>query len=141
MRKVLLFYLFIIVALSAKSQRFFYINPENKGSAYFLVNLKNASQYISKTPVGSDCTIKTETIITPYKTIIKITMQDSTTFKTIFENAEEYSYNTIKLDAGKLQDFFFKIFAEKYTEKIVLYAKRNNFNYYLTLLKDKKDKT
>ena len=141
MGKQFLVFVLMVLSVEARAQRFFYIDPADKGSQYFLVNLKNASQYISKTAIGSDCTVKTETIVTSFKTVIRITLQDSTTLKTIFESAEEYSYHPNKITSDKLQDLYLKIFAERYTDKLVACEKRNNLNYLLSLLKEKKDKT
>jgi|SRR5579871_5749241 len=141
MKKTILILFLIGFSYLLQAQRFFYVDPSGYGADLINYNLKHASQFLAKSQMDSDCIIKTESISSPGKTIVKITMQDSVSFKTIFEASEEYNYKASLLSQEIFQRFCFKVFVDKYNKQLVLSAKRNNCNTYMLLLKEKKDKT
>jgi hypothetical protein len=125
-----------------RAQRFFYVDPANQGADFITDNLAKASQYIVKSPEVSDCTVKTGIYFKePGKTILTITLQDSVTFKTLFEASEEYKYKTMVLNSKLLQNYYFKLFSERYVKQLIFYAEKNNMDALIKLLKEKKDKT
>ncbi len=90
---------FILIVLSvtmffASGQRFFYLEPNNTAGSILRDGLIKSSQFVTKTPLASDYIIKTDIGFKtePNTLTLQIILEDSITFKTIYQTNEEYSF-------------------------------------------------
>ena len=142
MKKYLLFILLISTFFCVNGQRFFFIESSNDASDIIRQGLLKGGQFISKSKINSDCTVKAEAVFRePNKTIIKIILQDSANSKVLLEASEEYSYKIQPVNAKISNRLFLKIVTDRYVKQLITYAETNIINNLMLLLKEKKDKT
>ena len=93
---------FLITALAfniyfARAQRFFYLESDDAAGTLIKDGLVKSSQFVTNTPLSSDYIIKTEIGFQkePNKLTLQIILEDSITFKTIYQTNEEYNFGII----------------------------------------------
>ena len=88
---------FIILGLVGRSQNFFYIENKNLTEKYIRDELMRASQYVTKSPLASDYIITASASVQSGTKILnlEITMQDSISFKTLFQTSENYTLDPV----------------------------------------------
>jgi hypothetical protein len=142
MKKLLFLLFFVLSAGLIQAQRFFYVEPGNASENQLKARLLKASQFVVKSPLMSDYTIKTETQFRAgYPATVKIILQDSVTFQTIFQTNEEYRFGEIRTDPQRLLDMAMQILIKRNINRIILCAKNDHVNTLLKAVEFKKDKT
>jgi hypothetical protein len=143
MKKILLLTGLVCFVCLAQAQRFFYIETGNIAEGILREDLLKASQFIAKAPVVSEFIIKTEV---DFKTVknaatLKIMVEDTATFKTIFQANEQYLYGSMRLNSEIFLRVAMKTLIEKNFNQMILCAENNYRNALMGLLREKKDKT
>ena len=125
MRPILLLIILISNVYLIQAQRFFYVETGNIAEKQLKEDILKAFQYVAKSPLMSDYTIKTELGFQAESktTTLKITMEDSATFKTIFQTREEYAFGAFKMNPQILLNMAMKTLIEKNIRQIILCAK------------------
>lgn len=79
------------------AQRFYYLDSDNTTSNLVKSDLMKFSQFITKSPLGSDYIIKTNVTFQddPNKMALHIILQDSITLQAIYQTNEEYSFGFV----------------------------------------------
>jgi hypothetical protein len=143
MKTILLLIILIVHVCLTQAQRFFYVETGNMAEKSIKEDLLKASQHVTKSPLMSDYTIKTELgFQTESKTAtLKIILQDSATFQTIFQAKEEYAFGVVKVNPQILLSMAMKTLIEKNINQIILCAKDDHYHSLMKLVELKKDKT
>jgi hypothetical protein len=143
MKKIIALISLLLVAHFTQAQRFFYIDNNHITEKLLNDGLSNASQYVTKSLMGSDYIIKSDVgFRSGYNVLtLKIMLQDSITFKTIFQTNEEYSFRIENANAGIVLSMAIRTFIEKNLNQIILCAKDDHFAGQMKPLKPRKDKT
>ncbi len=138
---ILLFVVFNIYAVQA--QRFYYLESDNTTSDLVKAELTKTSQFITKSPLGSDYIIKTNVALQtdPNKLALNIILEDSITLQAIYQTNEEYSLGFVNKKSKVLLRTAIQAFIDKNINHIILYAKDDHFDSRMKPLKPKKDKT
>lgn len=143
MKKILILVSLVFIVCFTQAQRFFYVETGNIAESIFKENLLKASQFVAKEPMVSEFIIKTEI---GFKTktnaaALKIILEDTASFKTIFQANEEYSSNGMNLNPERLVNLAIKTLIEKNFNQMIFCAEKNYRNSLMKLVTEKKDKT
>lgn len=106
-------------------------------------DLLKASQFVTEFPLMSDYILKTEVGFQKESntTTLKIVLEDSATFKTIFLTKEEYTIGSLKLSPRIFLNLAMETLIEKNIDQIILCAKDDHFHSQTKLIGLRKDKT
>ncbi len=143
MKKGFILTVLSIGVLFARSQRFFYLEPNNTAGSILREGLIKSSQFITKTPLASDYIIKTDIGFKsePNTLTLQIILEDSITFKTIYQTNEEYSFGRVNKNSKILLRTALQTFIDKNISQIILCARDDHYDLQMKPLKPKKDKT
>ncbi len=143
MKKILLLFAFTAPACLIQAQRFFYLEKGNMAEIPLKRDLLKASQFVTESPLMSDYIVKTEVGFQKESNIttLKIVLEDSATFKTIFLTKEEYALGGLKLNPGIFLNLAMETLIEKNIDQIIHSAKDDHFHTQTKLIGLKKDKT
>lgn len=127
----------------AHAQRFFYLDSDNTTSNLVKAGLAKSSQFITKSPLGSDYIIKTNLTFQedPNKLGLNIILEDSITLQAIFQTNEEYSFGDFNKKSKIFLRTAIQTFIDKNISQIILYAKDDHYDSRMKPMKPKKDKT
>ena len=139
---------FLITALAfniyfVQAQRFFYLESDDAAGNLIKDGLVNSSQFVTSSPLASDYIIKTELGFQkePNKLTLQIILEDSITFKTIYQTNEEYNFGIINQNSKLLLRTALETFLEKNISEIILCARDDHYDTRMKPIKPKKDKT
>lgn len=143
MQKLLFLFTLLLCSLLTNAQRFFYVEDGNMGENVLKQDLLKASQFVAKTPIVSEFIIRTESDYEAKKNLatLQIIVEDTATFKTVFQAKEEYSCSSVKMDSQLFLRIAMRSLIEKSFEQMIFCAENNYRNSLMGLLKEKKDKT
>ncbi len=143
MKKFLLLQILILTVCLTQAQRFFYVEANNSTDKPIKEKLMKASQFVTKSPLMSDYIIKTDINFQTGSNIItlKIILEDSATFKTIFQAEEENAFGVININSQIFLRMAIETFIEKNINQIILSAKNDHSDGLMKFLKPNKDKT
>ncbi|HTB25525.1 MAG TPA: hypothetical protein VK711_09140 [Puia sp.] len=143
MKKILLITVLAFNIYFARAQRFFYLESDDAAGTLIKDGLVKSSQFVTNTPLSSDYIIKTEIGFQkePNKLTLQIILEDSITFKTIYQTNEEYNFNVINKNSKLLLKTALETFLEKNISQIILCARDDHYDTRMKPLKPKKDKT
>jgi hypothetical protein len=143
MKKICMLAGLIMISQSSLAQRFFYIEGNPATGKLLSEGLKNAFQYVTSTPLASDYIIKSEMAMQSgsHRFMIDLILQDSVTFKTIYQANEEYTVGTLKADPRIFFSMALKTFIEKNMNQMILSAKDEHNRAEQKWLAPRKDKT
>lgn len=143
MKKILLITTLVFNIYFARAQRFFYLETNNYTLNLLRESLMRSSQFVTKSPLASDYIIKTDIGFQKEPNILtlKIILEDSITFKTIFQTNEEYSFGVINQNSKISLRTAIQAFIEKNISQIILCAKADHYDARMKPLKPRKDKT
>ncbi len=143
MKKVLLISVLAFNIYFARAQRFFYLESNDAAGNLIKDGLVKSSQFVTGTPLASDYIIKTEFGFQkePNKLTLQIILEDSITFKTIYQTNEEYNFGVINQNSKLLLKTALETFLEKNINQIILCARDDHYDSRMKPLKPKKDKT
>ena len=134
---------FIFFGLISHAQNFFYIENNNGTEKTIKEELMKAFQYVTKSPLASDYIISTSVAVQSGTNILnlKMTMQDSITFKTLFQSSEEYTLQCLDANTQVFLRMTITGFIEKNINQIIVCAQDDHYNMHSKFLKARKDKT
>ncbi|HWY34218.1 MAG TPA: hypothetical protein VNX68_06195 [Nitrosopumilaceae archaeon] len=143
MKKILLITALVFNIYFARGQRFFYLESDDASGNLIKEGLVKSSQFVTRTPLASDYIIKTEIGFQkePNKLTLQIILEDSITFKTIYQTNEEYNFGIINQNSKLLLRTALETFIEKNISQIILCARDDHYDTRMKPLKPKKDKT
>ncbi|HEY4154283.1 MAG TPA: hypothetical protein VGM24_02625 [Puia sp.] len=143
MKKVFLLAGLILSVFLTRAQRFFYLESNVLTEKFLKEGLLKASQFVTPSPLYSDYIIKTEAGFKPESntTTLTITVQDSISFKTIFQADEKYSISGSAANARKVFSRVLEMLLYKDLHQMILSAKDNHSDGMVKMLKPGKDKT
>src|SRR6202166_3423575 len=143
MKKILLITALGFNIYFARAQRFFYLESDDVTGNLIKEGLVKSSQFVTRTPLVSDYIIKTEIGFQkePNKLTLQIILEDSITFKPIYQTNEEYYFRVINQNSQLLLKTALKTFLEKNISQIILCTRDDHFDARTKPLKPKKDKT
>ncbi len=143
MRRGFLLTVFSVCMLFASGQRFFYLEPNNTAGSILREGLIKSSQFVTKTPLSSEYIIKTDIGFKtePNTLTLQIKLEDSITFKTIYQTNEEYSFGTVNKNSKILLRTALQTFIDKNISQIILCAREDHYDSRMKPLKPRKDKT
>jgi hypothetical protein len=143
MKKIILITVLAFNIYFARAQRFFYLEPNNTAGSIIRDGLIKSSQFVTKTPLSSDYIIKTDIGFKtePNTLTLQIILEDSITFKTIYQTNEEYSFGLINKNSKILLRTALQTFIDKNISQIILCAKDDHYDVRMKPLKPRKDKT
>lgn len=143
MKKTLLITVLAFNIYFAQAQRFFYLESDDAAGNLIKDDLVKSSQFVTSTPLASDYIIKTEIGFQkePNKLTLQIILEDSITFKTIYQTNEEYNFGVINQNSKLLLRTALETFLEKNISQIILCARDDHYDIRMKPLKPKKDKT
>jgi hypothetical protein len=139
-------YLLTVLSFSlcfVRAQRFFYLESDEATGNLIRDGLVKSAQFVTSTPLASDYIIKTEIGFQkePNKLTLQIILEDSITFKTIYQTNEEYNFGVIGRNSKLLLRTALETFLEKNINQIILCARDDHYDTRMKPLKPKKDKT
>ena len=139
-------YLLIVLSFSlcfTQAQRFFYLESDDAAGNLIKDGLVKSSQFVTSSPLASDYIIKTEIGFQkePNKLTLQIILEDSITFKTIYQTNEEYNFGIINQNSKILLRTALETFLEKNISEIILCARDDHYDTRMKPIKPKKDKT
>jgi hypothetical protein len=102
-----------------------------------------SSQFVTKSPLASDYIIRTDIDLQsdPNKLTLHIILEDSITFKTIYETNEEFAFGYVNKNSKLFLRTTIETFIERNISQIILCAKDDHDDARMKPLKPKKDKT
>jgi hypothetical protein len=126
-----------------QAQRFFYIENNKHTDRIINDGLLKASQYITKSPLASDYIIRTDVEMKPGSNTLslKIILEDSTTFKTVLQATEEYSFGVLHANARLGVRMAIETFINRNIDRIIVCAKEYHTDSRMQYVEPKKDKT
>lgn len=106
-------------------------------------DLLQASQFVVESPLMSDYILKTEVAFQKESntTTLKIELEDSATFQTIFLTREDYAFGALKIDRPIFLNLAMETLIERNINQIILCAKDDHFHNQTKLIGLRKDKT
>ena len=133
----------ILFGLFSRAQNFFYIGNKNVTEKSIREELMKASQYVTKSPLASDYIITASVAVQSGSNILnlKMTMQDSITYKTIFQSYEDYTIHSVGANTEVFLRMTIAGFIEKNISQIIACAQDDHYNTRGKFLKTRKDKT
>lgn len=143
MKKLWFLFGLILLTRLLPAQSFFYIDNNRITDKLLADALSNASQFVAKSPMGSDYTIKSGVGFAEATHVLtlSIAMQDSITNQTIFQTNEEYTFRASTTNTPLLLSMAIRTFIEKNINQIVMTARDDHFGSQMKCLKPRKDKT
>jgi hypothetical protein len=143
MKKILLITALVFNIYFARAQRFFYLESKDATGNLIRDGLVKSSQFITKSPLGSDYIIKSEIGFQKEsnKLTLQIILEDSITLNTIYQTNEEYNFGTINRNSKILLRTTLETFIENNINQIILCARDDHYDSRMKPLKPKKDKT
>jgi hypothetical protein len=143
MKKICILVCLIIVSRFSLAQRFFYIQGNPATGKLLSEGLKQAFQYVTSTPLASDYILKSEMTMQSgsHTFMINLIMQDSVTFKTIYQANEEYTVGALKANPKIFFSMAVRTFIEKNMDQMILCAKDEHNRTEQKWLAPRKDKT
>ncbi len=134
---------FILFGLFSRAQNFFYIGNKNVTEKSIEEELKKASQYVTKSPLASDYIITASVAVQSGTNILnlKMTMQDSISYKTLFQSNENYTLQFVDANTQVFLRMIIAGFIEKNISQIIVCARDDHYNMHNKFLKVRKDKT
>ena len=143
MKKLCFLLGFILVTRLLPAQSFFYIDDNRITDKLLMDALSGAFQFVAKSPMGSDYTIKSNVGFeeATHVLTLSIAMQDSITNQTIFQTNEEYRFRASTTDTRLVLQMAIRTFIEKNIHQIVMTARDDHFGNQMKCLKPRKDKT
>ncbi|HEX3767139.1 MAG TPA: hypothetical protein VHT72_02135 [Puia sp.] len=134
---------FTFLCFFGRAQNFFYIGNKNATEKSIREELIKASQYVTKSPLASDYIITASVEVESGSHILnlKMSMQDSITFKTLFQSNEDYTLHTINANTEVFLRMTIAGFIEKNISQIIVCAQDDHYNTHGRFLKARKDKT
>ena len=140
--------IYILTVLSfslyfGQAQRFFYLEANDTAGNLLREGLVKSSQFVTKSPLSSDYIIKSEIAFQtePNKLTLQIILEDSITFKTIYQTNEEYNFGVVNKNSKILLRTALQTFIDKNISQIILCAKDDHYDTRMKPLNPKKDKT
>ena len=133
----------ISFGLVGRTQNFFYIDNKNPTEKSIRQQLIKASQYVTQSPLASDYIITASAEVESGTQVFSLimTMQDTLTYKTIFQSREDYVIRQINLSTPVFLRMTLAGFIEKNIGQIIVCARDDHFNTQSKFLKARKDKT
>jgi len=133
---------FIFFGFFTHAQNFFYIGNKNVTEKSIREELEKASQYVTKSPLASDYIITASVAVQSETNVLnlKLTMQDSITYKTIFQTNEDYTIQSVNVNTGVFLKMTIAGFIEKNISQIITCARNDHYNMRGKFLKAGKDK-
>lgn len=129
MKKICLLTILITSVFFTRAQRFFYIERGNMAERFLQEDLLKASQFVTRTVLESDYTIKTEIGKQgDHKTTLKIIVEDSASFKPIYQANEEYVFGGMKKNEQFMINMALRTLIEKNINQIIYCAKNDHQN-------------
>ena len=129
MKKIALLTILVIGVLFTRAQRFFYIEKGNMAERSLQEDLLKASQFVTRSVLASDYTIKTEIGKRgDHKTTLKIIVEDSASFKPIYQANEEYVFGEMKINEQLMINMALRTLIEKNINQIIYCAKNDHQN-------------
>jgi hypothetical protein len=143
MKKIYILTVLFFNLYFASAQRFFYLESNDATGNLIRNDLVKSSQFVTKSPLGSDYIIKTEMGFQKEssKLTLQIILQDSITLNTIYQTNEEYNFGTINRNSNILLRTTLETFIENNISQIILCARDDHYDSRMKPLKPKKDKT
>jgi hypothetical protein len=143
MKKIYILTLLSFSLSFARAQRFFYLESKDATGNLIRDGLVKSSQFITKSPLGSDYIIKSEIGFQKEsnKLILQIILEDSITLNTIYQTNEEYNFGSINRNSKILLRTTLETFIENNISQIILCARDDHYDTRIKSLKPKKDKT
>ncbi len=143
MKKLLFIFTLLFCTLLTNAQRFFYVEDGNMGENVLKQDLLKASQFVAKAPIISEFIIKTEASFESGSNLatLKIMVEDTATFRTIFQAQEEYPYSQVSVNPHRFLNIAIKTMIEKNFSQMILCAQNTYRQSLMAPLKEKKDKT
>ncbi|HLA60505.1 MAG TPA: hypothetical protein VK622_17145 [Puia sp.] len=134
---------FILFGLFSRAQNFFYIENKNVTEKSIREELMKASQYVTKSPLASDYIITATVAVQSGTNMLnlKMTMQDSITYKTLFQSNEDYTLHSVDANTEVFLRMTIAGFIEKNISQIIVCAHDDHYNTHGKFLKARKDKT
>jgi hypothetical protein len=133
---------FIFFGFFSRAQNFFYIGNKNATEKSIREELIRASQYVTKSPLASDYIITASVAVESGTNILKLkmSMQDSITFKTLFQSNEDYILHTVDANTEVFLRMTIAGFIEKNIIQVIVCAQDDYYNTHGKFLKARKDK-
>lgn len=124
-------------------QRFFYIQGNPTTGKLLSEGLKQAFQYVTSTPLASDYILKSEMTLQSgtHTFMINLILQDSVTFKTIYQANEAYTIGALKANPKIFFSMAVRTFIEKNMDQVILCARDEHNRTEQKWLAPRKDKT
>jgi hypothetical protein len=143
MKKLFFLVLFGLLTLVTQGQRFFYVESNAMVEKPFKQSLLKESQYLASTPLMSDYIVKTAIGFQAETntTTIKITIEDSATFNSIYEAKEAFVLQGVRMNSKRLLNMVIKTMIEENIHQIVFCAKNDHMGSQINWIKPRKDKT
>ena len=134
---------FILFGLFSRAQNFFYIENKNVTEKSIREELIKASQYVTKSPLASDYIITATVAVQSGTNMLnlKMTMQDSITYRTLFQSNEDYTLHSVDANTEVFLRMTIAAFIEKNICRIIVCAHDDHYNTHGKFLKARKDKT
>jgi hypothetical protein len=134
---------FILFGFISHAQNFFYIENNHVSEKSIREQLMKASQYVTQSPLASDYIISASAAVQSGTNILnlKMTMQDSVTFNTIFQSTEEYFLNSVDANTQIFLRMTIAGFIEKNIGQIIVCARDDHYSMHGKFIKARKDKT
>ena len=133
---------FIFFGLFSRAQSFFYIENTNVTEKSIRKELVKASQYVTKSPLASDYIITASVVVKSGTNVLnlKMKMQDSITYKTLFQSSEDYTIHSVDANTRLFLRMAITGFIEKNINEIIVCAQDDHYNIRGKFLRARKDK-
>ena len=131
---------FVLFGLFSRAQNFFYIGNKNITEKSIREELMKASQYVTKSPLASDYIITASAAVQPGTNNLNLTMtmQDSITYKTLFQSSEDYTLKSVNANTQVFLRMAIAGFIEKNISQIIICAQDDHNNMHSKFLKKEK---
>jgi hypothetical protein len=123
----------LVVALSgigflARAQRFFYVESKDLAARILRQDLLHEAQFVSGSAVMSDYIVKTAVDFSPnpQTASLQIIVQDSVSFKPVFQAKEDYHFANASVNQQILLDLAVQTFVKRNIPQIIFSATREH---------------
>jgi hypothetical protein len=143
MKNIVLLLSLLLIGFITRAQSFFYIENKNLTEKSIREELISAYQYVTKSPLASDYIIKADAAIQSGSDILNLnmTVQDSVTFKTIFQTKEEYTISPVNTNTRIFLRMAIAVFIDKNISRVIVCARDDHHNTQMKFIRSPKDKT
>jgi hypothetical protein len=143
MKKNILILILLLSAVGIRAQRFFYIASNRLTDKILQSGLQNKSQFVAASPLGSDYIIRTDVDIRPESNSLqlKITLQDSISLKTVFQNNEDYQIGLRNKTSRIYLQTIVRAFLDRNISRLITCAREDRTEAMGKYSKPRKDKT